>query len=64
MKTIKEHEKEFWKRYKKPEKESLSGVACPECGEELLVDNTKVLASYPPQREVKCPKCGYFGSIH
>jgi len=44
-----------------------NGIACPECGEELIdstphithqFSNTKV---YPPEKDVSCPGCGYAG---
>lgn len=42
-----------------------NGVACPECGAELLDSSpNQTLTSYPPQKNVHCPhtrKCGYRG---
>lgn len=38
------------------------GIACPECGEELLVDTMIVLTSLPPQREYHCEKCNWSGT--
>jgi predicted RNA-binding Zn-ribbon protein involved in translation (DUF1610 family) len=40
-----------------------SGVACPHCGEELLVDLTAVLTSNPPKSHAWCPKCGWRGYL-
>jgi len=64
MKTLKRHEKDFWERYDPPKEWSKTEIACPECGEELEVNNFIVLASNPPQYRVRCCKCGYIGSIH
>ena len=40
-----------------------NGIACPQCGEEL-VDNSPmgILNSYPTKTGIKCPKCGYKGT--
>ena len=41
-----------------------NGIACPECGRELMDTNAVVLDSYPPQKNVHCSSsncdfCGY-----
>ena len=57
-----------WEEHKKAEREFYnkrfveSGIACPECGEELLVDRWVVLTSYPPQKAYHCEKCGWHGT--
>lgn len=39
-----------------------NGIACPKCGTELIDSNpTMTLASYPPQKNIKCPSCDYVG---
>lgn len=39
-----------------------NGIACPECGNELVdSDPDAVLLSHPPQKNIKCPKCNYTG---
>lgn len=45
-----------------PKQPVYNGIACPNCGYELVDSdpNTKLL-SYPPQKNVKCPSCGYAG---
>jgi len=68
MKTLGEHEAEFWKDYEKnqiPEWEKC-GIECPECKEELYVNNLLTFTSNPPMRQVRCFKvdCGYRGFIH
>lgn len=50
------HEVRSEGRYKK------CGIACPECGEELLMDTMVVLTTYPPQRGFHCPKCDWKGT--
>jgi len=39
-----------------------NGIACPKCAHELVDTNQGItLASYPPQKDVSCPECGYRG---
>lgn len=39
-----------------------NGIACPECGEELLDSNPNMtLTSYPAKKSIHCPKCKYNG---
>ena len=39
-----------------------NGIACPECGEELMDTNPNAtLTSYPAQKNIHCPKCGTRG---
>jgi DNA-directed RNA polymerase subunit RPC12/RpoP len=39
-----------------------NGIACPKCGKELMDTNPNMtLTSYPAQKNVHCPKCGYTG---
>jgi hypothetical protein len=39
-----------------------NGIACPDCGEELLDSNPmETLASNPPQKNTKCSSCDYTG---
>ena len=39
-----------------------NGIACPECGGELLDSHPMMqLANSPPQKNVHCPKCKYAG---
>jgi len=40
----------------------LNGIACPECGEELLDSNPMItLTSYPAKKNINCSKCDYVG---
>jgi transcription elongation factor Elf1 len=44
---------------RKPHRNDLT---CPSCGEELWdTDPMVTLASFPPQKAVHCPACGYRG---
>lgn len=38
-----------------------NGIACPDCGAELLDTNAIVLTSYPPKANVHCAGCGWHG---
>lgn len=62
LQTLEEFNQEQLKRYfkdKHPVKKN--GIACPECGEELMDTNPSFrLLSYPPQTSVHCI-CGYKG---
>lgn len=40
----------------------FTGIACPECGSELIDSNPhSILVSWPPKKTVHCSKCGYKG---
>ncbi len=43
------------------DKSILSEIECPKCGNELLYSDNTILTSYPPQRNIHCPKCSYKG---
>jgi len=62
--TPEEHNKKFWESYKPIPEWSDIELSCPKCGHRLKVNNYLVFASNPPQRQVRCPKCGYVGSIY
>lgn len=39
-----------------------NGIACPKCKSELQDTNPgMILASSPPQKDVRCPACGFTG---
>jgi ribosomal protein S27E len=47
---------------KKFEDGTPNGVACPECGAELMDTHpNNVLMSYPPKLRVKCSECAFEG---
>ena len=65
MKTLDEHNAEqhaTWNAIAKMKEPHPNGIACPDCGEEMWDSDPMVtLDSYPPQKNVHCPKCGYRG---
>lgn len=63
LKSIEEHNSEKFRAFEILNSGTPCGVACPECGAELLADYTISLTSNPPQTPVRCPKCGWNGSI-
>jgi len=39
-----------------------NGIACPQCGNELLDSNPMItLTSYPAKKNIHCSKCDYVG---
>lgn len=39
-----------------------NGIACPQCGSELWDSSPHItLTSSPPQKNIHCPACGYYG---
>ena len=60
LRTWEDVQKERAKLYE--ERFIPSGVACPQCNKELLVDKTVILTSYPPQQSYHCKNCGWQGS--
>ena len=37
-----------------------NGIACPECGKEMMDSNPYMtLASIPPKKNINCPSCGH-----
>jgi DNA-directed RNA polymerase subunit RPC12/RpoP len=60
MKTLKEHNETVHPK----QDEFKAGVKCDECETEMLLENPYVmLASWPAQQWVVCPKCNYRGLI-
>lgn len=64
LKSVDQHEKEFFKSYKIPKEWENCGLGCPKCKCELEMNMFHVLLSNPPQRRVRCTKCDYIGSVH
>jgi hypothetical protein len=63
MKTLDEHNDEARRRRAEVGDHPRAGVACPKCGEELMVSNPGMfLASDPPLQTVHCPGCGLTGT--
>ena len=62
MKTLDQHNKDRSEQYAGTNKPRKNGIACSDCGVELLDSNPmSCLASHPPKMEVHCPDCGYHG---
>jgi DNA-directed RNA polymerase subunit RPC12/RpoP len=39
---------------------ACSGIACSKCGAEMIYPRPlRVIATYPPMRDLDCPKCGH-----
>lgn len=43
--------------------QALTDIRCPECGNFIFMDTTKVLTSYPPQYSYWC-NCGWSGTSY
>lgn len=64
LKTLEEHNEsvmrsilDTWPR------EVPNGIACPNCGKELVdADPSVTLRSHPPQKRVACKSCGWLGT--
>jgi predicted RNA-binding Zn-ribbon protein involved in translation (DUF1610 family) len=64
LKSLEENNKEVTNLFYKLNDNSPrpNGIACPECGEELLDSEPNVvLLSNPVRYNIHCPKCGYAG---
>jgi hypothetical protein len=59
--SIEEHNRERRKAYS--DEPPKTGVACPECGTELVDAGGGQLLSKPPQKHVICPKCSFTTTI-
>lgn len=63
MKTLKEHQEEALKRNAPPPSKFLfSGVACPDCQEEMFGDPNDHRLSSPPKGQVRC-KNGHYNYL-
>jgi len=63
LRNLDEADSEAQKRYRMDWGPRPNGIACPDCGAELMDSNPgQVLASLPPRTAIHCPKCGYIGS--
>jgi hypothetical protein len=48
--------------YYNTEEKVRNGIACPECGSELIDSQPMMtLTSYPPQKSTSCENCDYTG---
>ena len=67
METLSDYSVRTWARRNEEmdamRRDTPLGIACDNCGGELVRPAPHmVLTSNPPQMQVKCPTCGYFGS--
>jgi len=61
LKTLEEHNLKTFTTTN-PNEPILNGIACPECGEELLDSYPMIiLTSLPARKNIHCPKCNYKG---
>lgn len=61
LRSLEEHNKKALAFYRL--KRADTGIACPECGEELTDTNPYItLHGFPPQKLVHCDKCKWFGA--
>ena len=58
LKTVEEHNREARERYRAANEPKPTGIACSECGAEMLDHGGAQMLSIPPQKMVSCPKCG------
>jgi len=62
MKSLDDFNKQQRAKWVKSNDPQPNGIACPECGHELVDSRPMiVLDSYPPQLEISCPTCNYKG---
>ena len=65
LKSLEQHNKEAVLNHEKIHRmvvEHRNGIACPNCGEELIDSKPdQVLASLPPKKNISCTSCGYSG---
>ena len=65
LKNLSEHnrEKSLQWQWQSAVNSQPNGIACPECGQELLDTNPdQVLLTAPPQFRVHCSSCDYTGT--
>lgn len=60
LKTIEEHNAEVLDSFKE---RNNTGVACPNCDNELQFADSMILLSYPAQKKVVCFECNYTTNI-
>lgn len=62
LKTLDEHNAQAWATYAPDDVPQKNGIACPDCGAELVDPFPNItLTSYPPMKDTKCLSCGYKG---
>jgi hypothetical protein len=64
LKSLEEHnaERRYWHGAPHQKEPMANGIACPECGAEMVDTAPGVsLTTDPPQKHVGCNGCGYRG---
>lgn len=63
LKSLEDNEREAMERWSRmqPQLQQPNGIACPECGNELVEHRSARLASNPPKYATRCLLCGYTG---
>lgn len=61
--SLVEHDREAFKEFKRSGGyPKTNGIACPQCGKELVdTDGNILLMSMPPKMRIFCPDCRYRG---
>lgn len=64
LQSLEDHNKQALDRaFKKKMHPGLTGIACPQCGNELHYSEPDViLTSSPPQKRIKCFACNFVGN--
>lgn len=62
LKSLQQHDSERIRALTADKEPEPNGIACPECGAELVdPDPLSTYTSYPAQMDVACLKCGWTG---
>ena len=63
LKSLEAFNEEARRRHRLATEPHGNGIACPKCGAELRDSNPMMmLTSDPPQMNVHCPACDYYGT--
>lgn len=64
LKTMEEYNEQRSREYMSHYTNLGTGVACPQCGDEMKLSNpTAVLTTFPPQKAVHCNTCKFKSCI-
>jgi uncharacterized protein with PIN domain len=60
--TLRDNDEKRLKHHERVRQPKPNGVACPECGEELVdTEPLEPLNSWPPKKRCHCQACGWQG---
>lgn len=62
LKTLAEANAEAFARFVAAQTVKGNGIACPDCGGEMVDLDDRILLSSPPQIRVHCEACGFTGT--